>query len=70
MAASTDINYAKAAGIESVVAAAIFAALYAILLPYYIWRTTRNPTYILILLSIFCVGGLSNTPLLLAITGD
>jgi len=49
-----NINYAHASGIDSVAAAAIFAALYAILLPYYIWRATRNPTYVLIVLSLFC----------------
>ena len=54
MAASTNINYAKASGIDSVAAAAIFAVLYAFLLPYYIWRATRNPTYVLIILALFC----------------
>lgn len=55
MASSSDqINYAHIAGIKSVAAAAIFAALYAVLLPYYIWRAIRNPLYVLILLSLFC----------------
>ena len=62
MASPTNINYAKASGIDSVAAAAIFAALYAILLPYYIWRATQNPTYVLIILSLFCASKLSNIP--------
>jgi hypothetical protein len=48
------INYAKAFGIHSVAAAAIFAVLYAFLLPYYIFRAFRNPTYVLIVLAVFC----------------
>ena len=55
MSSSVDqINYAKAFGIHSVAAAAVFAALYAFLLPYYIFRAFRNPTYVLIILSLFC----------------
>ena len=60
MASPTDINYAKASGIHSVAAAAIFAVLYAFLLPYFIWRATRNPTYVLIILSLFCASELLN----------
>lgn len=62
MAPSTNINYAKESGIHSVAAAAIFAVLYAFLLPYYIWRATRNPTYVLIILSLFCASKLLNIP--------
>ena len=62
MAASTNINYAKASGIDSVAAAAIFAVLYAFLLPYYIWRAFKNPTYVLIILSLFCASKLLNVP--------
>lgn len=51
---SGQINYAHASGIESVAGAAVFAAFYIILLPYYIWRAIRNPTYVLIVLSVFC----------------
>jgi len=61
MAAAITINYAKASGIESVPAAAVFACFYAIFLPYYIWRATRNPTYVLIILSLFCASELLNT---------
>lgn len=45
-------------GIDSVAAATVFAVLYAFLLPYYIWRATRNPTYVLIVLSVFCASEL------------
>jgi len=49
------INYAHDVfGINSVAGAAIFAALYAFLLPYYIFRAFRNPTYVLIILALFC----------------
>ena len=58
---NTQINYARASGIESVAGAAIFAVVYAFLLPYYIWRATRNPTYVLIILSLFCASELSTT---------
>jgi len=62
MASPTNINYAKESGIHSVAAAAIFATLYAFLLPYYIWRATRNPTYVLIVLSLFCASKPLNIP--------
>jgi len=62
MASPTNINYAKASGIDSIAAAAIFAVLYAFLLPYYIWRATQNPTYVLIVLSLFCASELLNVP--------
>ena len=53
---STDrIDYARDVfGIHSIAPAVIFAVLYAFLLPYYIWRATRNRTYVLIVLSLFC----------------
>ena len=55
MSSSGSINYAREVfGIHSVAAAAIFAVLYAFLLPYYIFRAFRNPTYVLIILSLFC----------------
>jgi hypothetical protein len=55
MSSAGKINYARDAfGIRSVPAAAIFAAVYGLLLPYYIWRAVRNPTYVLIILSLFC----------------
>ena len=47
------------AGIKTVGAAALFATLYAILLPLYIWKTARNPTYTFIVLVIFCICGSS-----------
>lgn len=58
MASSFKINYASAFGMDSVAPAIVFAVPYAILLPYYIWRAIRNPTYVLILLSLFCASEL------------
>ena len=43
------------AGIETVGAAALFAVLYAALVPLYLWKTARNPTYTYIVLVIFCI---------------
>jgi hypothetical protein len=43
------------AGIETVGAAALFAALYAVLAPLYIWKTAHNPTHTFIVLVIFCI---------------
>lgn len=58
------IDYARDVfGIHSVAAAAIFAVLYAFLLPFYIFRAFRNPTYVLIILSLFCASELSNVSL-------
>ena len=61
---ASTINYARDVfGIHSVAAAVIFAVLYAFLLPYYIWRAFRNPTYVLIILSLFCASELFNASL-------
>jgi len=57
---ASHINYARAFGMDSVAAAAVFAAIYGVILPYYIWRAIRNPTYVLIMLSLFCASELSN----------
>ena len=43
------------AGIETVGAAALFAVLYTLLLPLYLWKTARYPTYTFIVLMIFCL---------------
>ena len=43
------------AGVETVGAAALFAALYAALALLYVWKTARNPTYTFIVLVFFCV---------------
>jgi len=51
---SDQINYAHLSGVNSVAGAVVFAVFYAILLPYYILRAIRNPTYVLIILSLFC----------------
>lgn len=62
MSSAGKINYAREVfGIHSIAAAAIFAVLYAFLLPYYILRAFRNPTYVLIILSLFCASE-SNVP--------
>lgn len=65
-----NINYARAFGIKSVAAAVVFTIPYAILLPFYIWRATRNPTYVLIMLSLFCASELFNTSSDMEIAGD
>lgn len=55
MSAPAGFNYAhEVFGIHSVAAASIFAVIYAFLLPYYLFRVIRNPTYVLIILSLFC----------------
>lgn len=55
MSSTGKINYARDVfGIRSVAAASIFAAVYGLLLPYYLWRAVRNPTYVLIILALFC----------------
>lgn len=43
------------ADIKTVGAAALFAALYAVLVPLYIWKIARNPTYTFVVLIILCV---------------
>jgi hypothetical protein len=52
---TNSINYASYLGIHSEAAAIIFAALYAVCLPYYIFRSWNNRTYVLIFLTIFCL---------------
>ncbi|KDQ62822.1 hypothetical protein JAAARDRAFT_30735 [Jaapia argillacea MUCL 33604] len=48
------INYASYSGIHSVAAAVIFAVVYAPLLVFYILQSIRRPTYVFIVLSLFC----------------
>ena len=55
MSGGNTINYASFLGIHSEGAAILFAALYAVCLPYYIFRSWNNRTYVLIFLSIFCL---------------
>jgi len=55
MSTSNTINYASFLGIHSEEAAILFAALYAVCLPYYIFRSWNNRTYVLIFLTIFCL---------------
>ncbi|KAL4073620.1 hypothetical protein V8B97DRAFT_1934953 [Scleroderma yunnanense] len=47
-------NYAKAYGIESVAGAVIFAVLYVPLLVLYIKQAFIRPTYVFVVLSLFC----------------
>ncbi|KIK02650.1 hypothetical protein K443DRAFT_5931 [Laccaria amethystina LaAM-08-1] len=51
---ASPINYAHAIGFKSVPAAAVFAALYVPLFGWYVLQSIRNPTYVLIVLSLFC----------------
>ncbi|KAH7890189.1 hypothetical protein F5I97DRAFT_1850976 [Phlebopus sp. FC_14] len=47
-------NFASAAGIDSVAGAVIFAVLYAPLLLFYIRQSIARPTYVFIVLALFC----------------
>ena len=55
MSSSNSVNYASFLGIHSVGAAIVFAVLYAVCLPYYVFRALKNRTYVLIFLAIFCL---------------
>ena len=55
MSSSNSVNHASYLGIHSEGAAILFAALYAVCLPYYMFRSWKNRTYVLIFLSIFCL---------------
>ena len=55
MSGSNTTNYASLLGIHSEEAAILFAALYAVCLPYYTFRSWNNRTYVLIFLTIFCL---------------
>jgi len=48
------INYAKISGIHSVAAGIIFAVVYVPLFIFYIHQSIRRPTYVFIVLSLFC----------------
>jgi hypothetical protein len=48
------VNYAHAIGFDSVAAAAIFAVLYVPLLGWFILQSFKHPTYVHIVLSLFC----------------
>ncbi|KAG6811040.1 hypothetical protein H0H92_009271 [Tricholoma furcatifolium] len=51
---TTGFNYAKFLGIESVAGAAIFAAAYVPLFLLFVYNSIRRPTYVFIVLSLFC----------------
>jgi len=55
MSSSNGIDYASYIGIRSETAAIVFAALYVVCLPYYVFRSWNNRTYVLIFLTIFCL---------------
>lgn len=55
-------NYASLLGIHSEGAAILFAALYAVCLPYYFFRAWNNRTYVLIFLAIFCLRTSRSSP--------
>jgi len=48
------VNYAHAIGFDSVAAAAIFAVLYVPLFGWFILQSFKHPTYVHIVLSLFC----------------
>lgn len=48
-------NYAEAYGIHSLAAAIVFIVCYAPFIPYFIFKSIRNPTFVYIMLSLFCV---------------
>lgn len=50
----SQVDFAYYAGIKSVPIAAVFAAIYAPLAAYYVWRTLKNVVLALFLISLFC----------------
>ncbi|KAG6818886.1 hypothetical protein H0H93_000623 [Arthromyces matolae] len=50
-----EINYAKLLGINSVAGAAVFAAIYAPLFAWFARQSFGRPTYVFIVLSLFCL---------------
>jgi hypothetical protein len=58
---SSSLNYAPYLGIQSVASAVLFAVLYAILLPVYVFRTVQNRTAMNIALVIFCASTCSRS---------
>ena len=55
MSTSSDqVNYAHAIGFDSVAAAVIFAILYVPLFGWFILQSFKHPTYVHIVLSLFC----------------
>jgi hypothetical protein len=52
------INFAKLSGIDSIPAAAVFAALYFLLFGWFVGQSFRKPTDVFFSLAFFCAGGL------------
>lgn len=55
MASNNGINFAKAYGYHSLAAAIIFAILYFPLLAYFIFQSFARPTYVHIVMVVFCL---------------
>ncbi|KAG6811039.1 hypothetical protein H0H92_009270 [Tricholoma furcatifolium] len=55
MAEITGINYAKYLGIHSLAGAIVFAVLYAPFFLWFAWQSIGRPTYVFIILSLFCI---------------
>lgn len=57
---ATPINYARLSGIykSELPGTIIFAAVYAVLFVFNLVRSIRHPTYVLIVLSVFCISAL------------
>ena len=55
MSSQTQINYAKAVGIESIGGAVIFAILYLPLFLWFIRKSFVHPTHVHYTLSLFCI---------------
>ncbi|OCH93466.1 hypothetical protein OBBRIDRAFT_724693 [Obba rivulosa] len=51
---SDSINYARLDGIHSLAGAIVFAIAYVPLFFYYLLQSTRRPTYVFIMLTVFC----------------
>jgi len=54
MSSQVPINYAHYFGIETIAGAAIFAAAYVPLLGWFILQSIKRPTYVFVVLSLFC----------------
>jgi hypothetical protein len=54
MSSGSGINYAKYFGIESLAAAIVFAILYVPFFGWFVRQSIRRPTYVFIILALFC----------------
>jgi hypothetical protein len=51
---SDSVNYAKLYGIKSLAGAVVFAVLYVPFFGWFVRQSIRRPTYVFIILSLFC----------------